>query len=195
MKLRVSAAFGILISALLSAQQSMAGDMYLLVFYGAAPVSGVDVILDGEVAGTTNEQGGFDIFVDDGDHQIVLGAADQQIANFTFSLADGENIDIKVDAGGTGEPVVELDSYASGDTTGPTGLVSGAVVNKAGASVADATVSIIGMGIQTQTDTDGRFEINVPRGAHFIDASHPSEGDASDVEIRVVALILVLSCS
>ena len=68
-----------------------------------------------------------DSVVDAGDHQVSLGAAGNELASFRFSLAEEENIDIKVDAGGTGEPNIELDAYMTGDANAPTGVVTGTV--------------------------------------------------------------------
>lgn len=187
MKLRASAAIGVLLSALFTAQQSLAGDMYLLVFYGAAPVTGAEVILDGEPIGVTDGQGALDYVVDTGGHQVSIGAEGNELASFGFSLADDENIDIKVDAGGSGEPNIELDNYIAGDLNGSTGVVTGSVFNRNGAAVEGATVAIYELGIEAVTNSVGVFSMDVPRGVHFLSASHPSEGKASDTEVRVVA--------
>ena len=187
MKLRVSAAFGVLLSALFSARHAVAGDMYLQVFYGAAPVSGAEVTLNGLSIGVTDSQGALESVVDAGDHQVSLGAAGNELASFRFSLAEEENIDIKVDAGGTGEPNIELDTYIAGDANAATGVVTGTVSDNFGGPIKSAKIEVSGLGIEIETDSNGEFTLNVPRGIHFLTATHPTSGTTSDAEIRVVA--------
>lgn len=187
MNLRVSATLGILLSAFFTAQQVFAGDLYLQVFYGAAPVSGADVVINGETVGSTNAGGALDYVLDAGSHDISIGASDQQLASFSFSFADGENVDITVDAGGSGEPRINIDAYDPTAADIATGIVTGTVTNSSGNPVSGATVTVVGTDISVQADDAGQFEMNVPRGIQFIDATHPEEGDTPDIEIRVIA--------
>ncbi len=187
MKFRVPAILGVLVSTLLTAQHLHAGDMHILMFYGAAPVSGSEVSLDGEVIGTTDQSGAFDSSVSEGPHRISIGAGGAELAAFDFVLEEGQNIDIKVDIGGTGEPTITLDTYRTDDADAPKGMLSGIVVDMSGRPVPDARVSVEGLDLETLTDSAGEYEMTVPRGIHFVGASHPEEGSSPDTEVRILA--------
>ncbi len=188
MNLRASTFLGLTLISATSFQPVQAGDMYLSLFYGSAPVSDAEVTINGVAAGRTNAQGALEYDVTSGEYKLAIGAGDKDLANFSFEIDDkDQNIDIKVDASGAEEPVIALDKYFPGDTDGPVGTIRGKIVDWMRFPVANATVKIPELGVETYTDTSGEFELIVPRGTRYVQISHPSAGAATDADVRVVA--------
>ncbi len=184
MKSRLST-LAIGLSLFLAAQQVFAGDLYLQVFYGAAPVSGATVEIDGEEVGVTNETGALDYTVQPGAHEVVIGSADTELASFDFTLGEDEHIDVVVDAGGAGEPRVSLDTYIEGDPNAGTGLITGTVQDRSGAPLAGAEIEVIGTDVTATTNANGEFELEAPRGTQFVQATSGANS-SPQVEIRVL---------
>ena len=185
MNIRVKLLAVVALLALLSSPVR-AGDIYIVVFYGAGPVADAEVMIDGDILGRTNEQGIFDYFLNDGSYEIQIGNADPVLASFNLEVVGDENVDIRIDASGSGEPAIAIDSYETGDTAGPTGMIAGIVEDGNGQPLSRARVEVKGMNIVTFTDADGQFSMEVPRGIQIVGAEH-EEGKTDDREIRVVA--------
>ena len=186
MKTRLST-FAIGLSLFLASQATLAGDLYLQVFYGVAPVTGASVTIDGENVGTTNENGALDYTLESGAHEVIIGGSDADLATFSFELGEDEHIDVVVDAAGSGDPRISMDTYVDGDPNAGTGLITGTVQNRSGATVAGAEIEVIGTDLSVTADANGEFELDVPRGMHFVQATDGSGNSSPQVEIRVLA--------
>ncbi len=185
--MKIASKFVLVLAMLLTAHNALAAELQLYTFLGANPLKGVEVELDGSNVGTTGSQGNLVHELTAGDHRLLLQKRGATLAEYSFSVTEGQNADISVTfATFNEEPEIAIETYAEGEAGAP-GVVSGYVTNTGTFAVAGATVSIDELGLSTTTDDVGAFKLEVPRGTYTLKVSHPDYETAVQDGFRVVA--------
>lgn len=186
MNLRVSALLGLGLTAGSLLQSAYAGEMYLSLYYGTAPIKGADVFVNGTSVGKTSDAGALEYEVDEGKYDVVIGTSEPLIASFSFeSDDDDQNVDVKVDTS-SAEPTIDFDKYFPEDKTGPSGKITGYIKDIFNQPIYNAQVAVDELGIYTNTDTSGYFELDAVRGNRYLTVTGANSAP-SDAFVRVVA--------
>lgn len=165
------------------------GDAFLHVFYKEAPVSGVEVSLNDELIGKTDERGRLETFVGTGDNTLQLMHNGALITNVEFSVEDfSDEIEINVEYDDDGQGAdVSVKNFPEGQSSDAKGFLTGTVTDADDQPIAGATVSALGQDFSAQTDADGTYLLELPRGLYRIEFDHP-DFEANDVsDVRIVA--------
>lgn len=174
-----------LLFALLS-QPALAAKTYLMVFLDDAPVSGIELDLDGVDAGTTNARGSAEIELEAGEHVLTL--VDDEIRfPVAFSSDAGEDVEVSVTFNSTPgvAPAVTVRNFGPGDTG--SGYITGQVLDAAGAPVSGARIALDGTGYAATADSAGIYTLEVPRGAYDIAVTAPGYNGVSISNVRVMS--------
>ena len=166
--------------------QALAANALLMVFFDDAPLSGVDVILDGRALGQTDAQGSASASIEAGSHELKLSNADVELP-ISFTAGAGEDVEIKVSLSSQSnvKPVIAVRKFGAGDSG--TGYVTGRVLGSDGAPIAGAIVTATSSGASATTDEDGVYVLNVPRGETDLSISAAGYQGATMPGLRVMA--------
>lgn len=172
----------------LLASRALASNLYLLVFYDKAPLSGVLLEVDGIVEGQTDDHGGAEVAaLEAGSHVLTL--SDDDIAfPVKFDLRDDEDAEISVTftSAENVEPIVSVKKFGSTDE-GPIGYLTGQVTDPNDVPLAGARVTVEGTGLSTVTNDRGIYSLEVPRGSRTISVASDGYRAASVSDVRVMA--------
>lgn len=169
----------------------------LVVFRGGLPVGGIELRVNGEALGETNQQGALSASIPAGDQQLGLyrdgselgtlslrsqaGRPVQVIANLPPSQ-DGE---VAFDIEGARQGVARADA---GDTDQPTGSLSGRVVSAEDQSpVSGAQLYFAGVDTRVTTDEEGRFGAELPAGEYQLSVVHPDYSTRTRGAVQVTS--------
>ena len=182
---RLAGVFGL--ASVFFAQQALAATAYLMVFLDEAPLSGVEVRLDGDSLGNTDFRGSATAALAGGDHVITLIDDDLEFP-ISFSAANQDEVEIKVSftSAAGDEPRVSIRKFGPGDV-GTNGYVTGQVTDGAGTPVAGATIAALGTQFSAQTDDDGVYVLQIPRGEYDLQVSGAGFQTATLPGLRVLA--------
>ncbi len=182
---RLAATAGLLLSII--SHQTLASDLFLMVFLDDAPLSGATVMLDERNLGTTNGQGSTSTRLEAGSHVVTL--VDDQIKfPIEFSSTAEEDVEIKVTfTSSTGDkPEVSIRKFTVG-AEGGKGFITGKILDPSGAGIKGATVAIPNTSYTATTDEFGVYVLNIPRGEYTIEVSAAGFQGASAASVRVMA--------
>ncbi len=170
-----------LIAPMVSAQNT-----FVLVFLEDAPLRHIKVAIDGKIVGVTDGKGMVQADVEAGPHKLYLIDDDDAIPVRFDMPADGEaeisavfSRDIEV------EPVVKKQIFKQGAIA--TGYIAGKVTSPSGMPIVNASVKVADLDITTQTNEDGLYTLEVPRGSHIVDVSVEGYTSPEASSIRVFA--------
>jgi TonB-dependent receptor len=153
---------------------------------------GLEVTLDGEVSQPVGGNGLVVFDLDAGQHSIQVTESGSTLHTFRFSAASDQLADISVDLSDPDSPMVAVESYNTTETAeqlvaAATGSVQGRVTS-AGQPVAGATVQLInGLTRTAETDANGEFSLNAPRGIYSLVVSQDGLGRTEVSDFRIVA--------
>ena len=181
---RLTGIAALLLSVL--SHQALAANALLMVFFDDAPLSGVDVILDGRALGQTDAQGSASASIEAGSHELKLINADVELP-IAFTAGAGEDVEIKVSLSSESnvKPVIAVRKFGTGDSG--TGYVTGRVLGSDGVPIVGAIVTATSSGASATTDEDGVYVLNVPRGETDLSISAPGYQGATMPGLRVMA--------
>ena len=173
---------GWLMVSLASAQSA---GLTLYVFKKGLPVANIELLVDDEVVGQTNEQGVAVLEITPGLHYLELREQDlvvlsqqiiahedeisQWIVNITRGLSALTDIESSNLEGIISNQVGEQGQQLTGD---PGTLVGTLTDAEDGGVVEGARIFISGQSREIRTDKDGRFEIELPSGAYSVSVLH-----------------------
>lgn len=171
----------------LLSHQALAANLYLMVFYGEAPLSGATVFLDERNLGTTNSRGGSEAVLEAGDHVLTLVGDDIKVP-VEFSSAVEEDVEVKITFSGNAndEPKVNVRKFGVDGGLGE-GFITGKIQDASGAVVVGATIAAENSAYTSTTDEFGVYVLQVPRGEYAIDISAPGYQTVSVPDVRVMA--------
>ncbi len=175
------------VAVALASQQSLAADAFLHVFYKETPLQGIEVEFDGRRLGETDDRGSAETEIDAGSHTIELSREGNVISTVTFESAEDEDVEISVSfLDDSGEPRILVQKFGEGDAS-ETGFLTGVVTDADGAVIPGAKVATVDGAVETTTNERGVYVLELPRGVHSVEISHPDYETASIDDIRVVA--------
>lgn len=178
--------------AALAGSAAAEDELTVQVVRDGAPARGIDVTLDGAVDRSVGASGMVLFDMSSGQHSIRIAEGGDVLHSFRFSSGRDQLADITVDISDQAEPVVAVELYNTTETAerllrAATGRVQGRVT-AGGRAVAGASVQLIdGLTRTTETDAEGFYSIEVPRGLYRLVVSEPEAGSREIDEFRVVA--------
>ena len=166
---------------------TFAGDADIFVFLENNPLQGVEVSLNGEVIGTTNQGGETNTVIDKGgDHTVTLHQQGLQLALSSFELEEDQDAEVSMVLSEDKPPKVNV--YKSGgDVTKSMGMLKGQVKNSDGESLANVEISVLGTDILVVSDENGEFQTDIPRGRYELTIDHPDYASRTVEGIRIIA--------
>ena len=174
--------------------------LLLLLFREGQPIRGVTVAIDGNPFAITSRFGSAKLFLSPGEHEIVLSDGGKRLTRLHVMAEAGANMQMIVTLYPDGRPpLVDIESSADRmigemvsdhDTHTPvlleTGVIGGRVVSmETGEPVADARIFASGTDRVTQSDKEGRFELDLPIGTYSLSVIHPQFSTATQNNIQV----------
>ena len=170
-----------LIAPMVSAQNT-----FVLVFLEDAPLRHIKVAIDGKIVGVTDGKGMVQADVEAGPHKLYLIDDDDAIPVRFEMPADGEaEISAVFSRDTEVEPVVKKQIFKQGEIA--TGYIAGKVTSPSGMPIVNASVKVADLDITTQTNEDGLYTLEVPRGSHIVDVSIEGYTSPEASSIRVFA--------
>ena len=171
--------------AAISASGALAGEAVFYVTEQGKPVDTLSITVDGERQ-LIGKNGVVSFDLKGGTHQVEFSEFGQWAGEFEFDAASEQNAEIKVEMIG-GEAVPDISVYTPGQQEGAVlGQVSGYIESdETGGGVEGARISIEGSDVATQTDGEGYYELELPRGEYDLRIAHPSYGNRDVKGIRV----------
>lgn len=171
--------------AAISASGALAGETVFYVTEEGKAVDTLSITVDGtrKLVG----KNGVAIFdLKGGTHQVELSEFGQWAGEFEFDASEAQNAEIKVDMIG-GEAIPEISVYTPGQEENVVlGQISGYIESdETGGGVEGARISVEGSDISTQTNGEGYYELELPRGEYDLRIAHPSYGNRDISGLRV----------
>jgi outer membrane receptor protein involved in Fe transport len=175
-----------LVLSLLS-HQALAANVFLMVFFDDAPLSGARIQLDDRNLGTTNDRGGVSAYLEPGSHVLTLTDDDVDFP-IEFRSESDEDIEIKVSftSASGDKPQVSIRKFGA-DAPAGEGFITGKILRPSGAVVEGATVAVANTAFTSTTDEFGVYLLKIPRGEYEIDISAPGFKTVSVSGVRVMA--------
>ncbi len=175
------------LSLSLLSHQALSANMYLMVFYDDAPLSGATVFLDERSLGTTNSRGGVEASLESGDHVLSLEDDNFKLP-VEFSSTAEEDVEIKIafTASAGDDPKVVIRKFGEEGALGE-GFITGKIIEASGVALVGATVAAANSAYTTSTDEFGVYELKIPRGEYTIEVSAPGFQKVLVPDVRVMA--------
>ena len=171
--------------AALSGGLAHAGEAVFFITDQGQPVDTLSVIVDGDKK-LVGKNGVVTFDLGGGSHKVELSEFGEWAGEFEFNAAANQNAEIKVEMI-AGEAVPEVSVYTPGqETEAVLGQISGYIESdETGGGVEGARISVEGQDIAVQTDGEGYFELELPRGEYDLRIAHPSYGNRDVKGLRV----------
>lgn len=173
-------ALALALAACFAGPAHAADELMLVVFLDGAPASGLSAVIDGAAPVSLDRSGTATLDLAGGTHTVRLLRAGQVLHSFRLQAAAGQRVDVTAALSSQAAPVVTVDTYFETESLAEaaaarTGVLAG-VVSLDGAPVAGARVTLRGRPETATTGADGRYTLQLPRGAYALRISHPSLG-------------------
>lgn len=123
-----------------------------------------------------------------GNHSVELSQFGEWAGEFEFSAAKNQNAEVQIEMIG-GEAVQEVSVYTPGqEQTVALGKVSGYLESdETGGGVEGASISVEGTDLAVVTDSEGFYELEIPRGEYTLNVAHPNYGNREVKNLRVIS--------
>jgi TonB-dependent receptor len=180
--------------ALMAVSTSHAAELLVNTFLEGRPFSGVEIELDGRPVGETGSNGEVTVALSAGRHALDLLKNGIPMADYSFSVAEGESAEISVTFGDfTSDPEFTLATFDASEPRatedGVPGTIAGEVLGAGGQPIVGAQVRVAETGASTVTDEEGLFELSLPRGVYTLIAQQEGFKTVERPDVRVVANI------
>lgn len=171
--------------AAISASGALAGETVFYVTEEGKPVDTLSISVDGERK-LIGKNGVVSFDLSGGTHQVELSEFGEWAGEFEFDASAAQNAEIKVDMIG-GEAIPDISVYTPGQEESVVlGQISGYIESdETGGGVEGARISIEGMAASTQTNGEGYYELELPRGEYDLRIAHPSYGNRDVKGLRI----------
>lgn len=176
------------LAAAVASQPALSGDAFLHVFFKDTPLQGVEIQLDNESIGKTDNRGAASSYIEGGKHLIKLTRDGKLISTVNFESASEDEVEISVafDADSL-EPKVTVRKFSPESAALATGFVSGRVTDIDGKPLQGATIDVLGADKQVSTDANGTYTIELPRGVYTLEVNNDGFASANITNLRIVA--------
>lgn len=177
----------IAIVTMLTSANLVADEVLVNVFFEETPLQGVEVRLDREFLGKTNSLGSAEAAIDPGKHNIKLVRDDKVISGVDFVSALDQDVEISISFNEKSiEPNISVRKFQVGDDTA-TGFLAGKITGVDGVPISSAYIEAIGTDFNTLSDENGVYKLELPRGLHDIQVTHPEYANEKIEGVRVIA--------
>lgn len=180
---------------------AQAASLTLYVFDTGAPVSGVEVLIDGELQTLTNAQGVASLKVPAGLHYLELRLQDTVVLDQQILTVQDEVAQWIVDVTGGGSALYDVESSGSQlresalaeqgqaePANAKPGTLQGQLLSADdGQAIAGARIYISGVNADLRSDKDGKFLIEVPSGRRSMSILHAAFNTLSRDDIVIKA--------
>ncbi|EAT12069.1 TonB-dependent receptor [Bermanella marisrubri] len=172
--------------AAISASGALAGEAVFYVTEQGQPVDTLSITVNGDRK-LVGKNGFASFELGGGTHQVELSEFGQWAGEFEFDASAQQNAEIQVEMIG-GEAVPEISVYTPGQEEAPVyGQISGYIESdETGGGVEGATITVAGAGVSVQTDGEGYYELELPRGEYNLSIEHPTYGARDISDLRVI---------
>lgn len=172
---------------LLLSSAAWPAELYISTFLGTNPLKDLEIELDGRVLGSTDQRGGIAAQLENGTHLLRVLEQGAEISQYSFELAPNENADVAITyTDFETAPEVSLDKYdPNAPEQGAPGVIQGQITDAEGNPLAGATARIEPSGAEVQSDAEGLFRIEAPRGQYTLSVSAEGYQDAQANGLRV----------
>lgn len=157
----------------------------LYVFKQGLPVSNIEVLVDDQVAGWTNERGVVLLEIPAGLHNLQLReqdlvvlsqsiiAHDDEISQWIVNITKGLSALTDIESSSLDRIIASQAGETGPQATGKPGRLAGYLVDaEDGTAVESARIFISGQSHDIRTGKDGRFEIELPAGVYSVSVLH-----------------------
>ncbi|MEM6296665.1 MAG: carboxypeptidase regulatory-like domain-containing protein [Myxococcota bacterium] len=181
-------------------------DLSVIIFEDGLPVSDVSVVVEGELLGETDETGSVQSEIPSGRRFLQLFQGDEPLVELDLLTLEGEVVQVIATLVPGQEPRLDIEtsqdslplaSERSEDeviqaATPAEALPPGALVGRIISAednrpVARARVFFTGTDVETRTDNDGEFMVELPAGNYSMSVVHPNFSTQTLDNIRVIA--------
>ena len=174
-----------------------ANELVVNAYKNGKAAAGLTVKLDDNEEKILDKNGLVQFDLDAGSHSIQLVNNANTVHSFRFSNAQGQYADVSVLLDDNKAPQVFVDAYFKNETVvqrskANRGRLAGQVTAK-GIPVMDTQIEVSGSNIKTETDQNGHYEIQLPRGIYQLIISHPDYGTKEIEELRIVSNVTKVS--
>ncbi|HUF72930.1 MAG TPA: carboxypeptidase regulatory-like domain-containing protein [Gammaproteobacteria bacterium] len=186
------------IVALVGGAAAAEDELSIQVLRDGAPAERISLVLDGSETRVIGSSGMAFFDLGAGQHSIQITEGGNAVHTFRFASTRNQLADVTVDLTNTSAPAVAVETYDVTETAAQlvqaaTGTVQGQVTAN-GAPIAGATVQLIdGLTRSAETDANGRFSIEAPRGRYRLVASRSGFGSQELSDFRVIANVVLAS--
>ncbi|HJL42542.1 MAG TPA: TonB-dependent receptor [Myxococcales bacterium LLY-WYZ-16_1] len=174
------------------------------VFENGTPVSGVELRFEGKSFGKTGPEGGLLAQVPSGRGQMTLRREgrtvleldlltdENEIVLILVTLTPGEDPQISIENSGRRLPLASEREGTESTATStvseqPPGALVGTVTSaEDGEPVANARIFFTGTSVETETNEDGRFAVELPATSYSVSVVHPEFASQTLDNIRVI---------
>lgn len=172
----------------------------LYVFKKGLPVSNIEVLVDGDVAGSTNDQGVVVFSVAPGLHTLELReqdlvvldqqiiAHDGEVSQWIVNITRGLSALTDVESSNLEGLVTAPEATAGPETDAGTGTLTGTLTDaEDGGAVEGARIFISGYSRDISSRADGSFEVELGAGTYSVSVLHSGFNTITRDNIEVVA--------
>ena len=168
-----------------------AGDADFFVFLGNSPAEGVEIAINGEVIGATDNQGAANAYIDEsGIQTITLLENGETLATAEVEIDSEQDLEMSVVL--STSDAAEINIFTTGGNVGGEivdGYLRGQITDADGNPLSGAEVRAIGTDYSTTAAEDGTYNLDLPRGIYDFIFSADGFNARSVSEIRIVSNI------
>ena len=159
-------------------------DLTLYVFDEGSPVDSIEILLDDELIGLTNEYGVARLSLEPGIHFLELRLQDSVVLDQQILAVEGEISQWIVDVTGGGSAIYDVESSSpdlaaaaaeseAAESQLAPGFIEGRLVSADdGQPIPNARIFISGVSSDVRSDADGRFRAEAPGGMRSVSVLH-----------------------
>lgn len=188
--MRLNFRFLMLVAGLALGQAASAQELLVHTFLESRPFQGLDMELDERRIGRTGAQGQVSTDLSAGAHTLRALRNAAELAVYDFIVEAGESAEISLTFSDfQSAPEITIATFDSSAPGGPSGRIVGLVADINDRPIADALIRAPQAGVEVRSKPDGSYSLELPRGVHSLEISHPDFNTVSKDDMRVVANI------
>ncbi|MDT8319287.1 MAG: TonB-dependent receptor [Xanthomonadales bacterium] len=157
-------------------------NLTLYVFNEGTPVQNIEILLDSQLIGLTNERGVAVLEIEPGIHYLELRLEDAVVVDQQILAVEDEYSQWIIDITGGGSALYDVESSGPGlagtvtaveETDLAPGVLDGQLISSDdGRPVENARIFISGVAADIRSDAEGRFSAEVPAGQRSVSVLH-----------------------
>ncbi|MEO0601233.1 MAG: carboxypeptidase regulatory-like domain-containing protein, partial [Myxococcota bacterium] len=181
-------------------------DLSVVLFEDGLPVPGVSIVVEGELVGTTDDSGSTSAPIASGRQYLQMFRGDDPLVELDLLTLTGEVVQVIVTLVPGQDPRLDIETSSDSlplaseredqpvqvaddpaDALPPGALVGRILSADDQRPVARARVFFTGTDVETRTDNDGEFAVELPAGTYSVSVVHPNFSTQTLDNIRVIA--------